>query len=229
MKYLASFIYLLGLVLSAEAQQLNLPNYDNKKKVRFGFTLGVTSNDFKISTSEQFRTIDSLKTISVIRFPGLTLGGIMCYKLNDKWELRTQPSLSLAQRNLEYTFTDETKNRKLRVESVYVEFPITIKYKTKRHRNVRFYTIAGFKYMYDFSSDINTTRSNSKPIVAIYPNTFHYEVGCGVDMYLPFFKFSPEIKLSQSIGNVMVKDDFIYTQSLKGLWSRIFMLSFHFE
>lgn len=202
------------------------------KKLHFGFTLGLNSNDFKMELSRDFLQIDTLQTISIRKFPGFILGGIADYnldKLGINLNLRLMPTLALAQRNISYKFVNAASNREVKIESVYLELPFLLKYRTERFGNYGFYTIAGVKYSYDLSSNINAPRSLADPIVAIYPNTFSYEVGFGFDIYFPFFKLSPEIKITNGITNALVKDDYVYTQSMNGLWSRIVNFSFNFE
>lgn len=222
-------LFIAGSGALLQAQQLNMPNYDSKKKIHFGFTLALNSNDFRLRMHENFLNIDTLQRVSIKRFPGFILGGIANWRINDNFDLRVLPSIAFAQRNISYTFVNPANNRTVKIESVYLEVPLLIKFKTKRFRNHRFYTIAGVKYSYDLASNIDANRSLADPVVAVYPNSLSYEVGCGLDIYFPYFKFSPEIKLTNSFTNVLVKDGYVYTEAFDGLWSRIFNFSFHFE
>lgn len=220
---------LLFLGKDLKAQQLNMPNYENRKRLRFGFTLALTSNDFKFRTADNFLAIDTLQNVGLTRFPGFVLGGIVDYKLSKHWHIRTHPSLALAQRNVRYTFTNEKFNREVEITSTYLELPILLKYRTRRFGNYGFYVVAGGMYSYDIGSDIDANRSLADPVVAVYPSTFSYEMGFGFEIYFPYFKFSPEIKITNSIHNVLVKDGFVFTEAFDGFWSRIINFSFHFE
>lgn len=206
-----------------------MPNYWSKKKIRFGFTLGLTSNDFKIRMSENFLNIDTLQSVDIKRFPGFILGGIVDYKMSKHLNLRLLPSLALGQRNVIYNFTKAENNREVKIESVYLEVPLLLKYRTRRFGNYGFYVVAGGKYSYDLASNIDANRSLADPVVAVVPHSFSYEIGFGFDIYFPYFKFSPEIKVTNSINNVLVKDGFVYTEAFDGFWSRIINFSFHFE
>lgn len=223
-------LFLVGCGTVLSAQQLNMPNYWNKKRIRFGFTLGLNSNDFKVRVDyDKFHSIDTLKSIGVKRFPGFLLGGIADYRINDNFNLRFLPSLALGQRNITYVFANSKSNREVKIESVYIDFPILLKYRTRRFGNYGFYVIGGGKFSIDLASNINANRSLSDPVVAVVPNSYSYELGFGLDIYFPYFKFSPEIKISNSINNVLVKDGFVYTETFNGFWSRIVNFSFHFE
>lgn len=217
----------MGNTLSA--QQLNMPNYWNKRKVRFGFTLGLNSNDFKVRMANEFLNIDTLQNIAIKRFPGFVLGGIVDYRINKHFNLRALPSLALGQRNVVYTFTNNKFNREVKIESVYLELPIHLKYRTRRFGNYGFYVVAGGKYSYDLGSNIDANRSLADPVVAVVPHSFSYELGFGFDIYFPYFKLSPEVKITNGLHNVLVKDGFVYTEAFDGFWSRIVNFSFHFE
>jgi hypothetical protein len=91
------------------------------------------------------------------------------------------------------------------------------------------YALAGFTYRFDFTSDADTDRSDTKPIVALYPNTLSYDVGIGLDIYYEFFKFSPEIKLSNGIGNQLVPDEFVYASSLGRVSPKLIQFSLIFQ
>jgi hypothetical protein len=56
------------------------------------------------------------------------------------------------------------------------------------------------------------------------------EYGAGIQFYLPYFIFSPEIKFSHGIGNVLLYNRSLQESTvLEKLLSRGFTLSFHFE
>jgi hypothetical protein len=66
-------------------------------------------------------------------------------------------------------------------------------------------------------------------IVKLKKNDLMGEVGFGLDFYLEYFKFSPQIKLSYGLLNLLSKDESVYTQSLNKLTTNGWMLSFTFE
>lgn len=223
-------LVLLWPVLHTQAQ--NLPQYDNRV-LHFGFSLFGTRQSLNLNTSPEFYAnpgTDTLLNIRQVPFSGFGLGAIVDLRIGQQFNLRSLgPQISFAQRNLLYEFKDKTKNKKAEIESVYLNFPVQIKYKSERHWNTRFYVIAGLCYTYDLTSEVDAPRSYADPVVALNKNMFSYEIGFGMDLYLPFFKLAPELKFSRSINNMLVKDDFIYTKSLSSLFPRTFTLSFHFE
>ena len=66
-------------------------------------------------------------------------------------------------------------------------------------------------------------------IVKLKQHDFMGEIGFGIDMYLPYFKFSPQIKLVHGLINLLSKDETVYTKSIKKLTTNGWILSFTFE
>lgn len=222
-------VALLCLVAGLELHaQENQPQYDNYT-IRFGFSVTGMNTNFQMKLADDFLKNDSIKTIKVIPFYGFGLGAIADLKLSKRWSLRTLPSINFAQRNIEYDFKDSTQFKSVEVESAYIDLPLLFKYKSQRHKNWRVYVIGGIKFTYDLASNIDAPRSLNDPIVALQPFSYSYEFGVGMDLFFPLFKLSPEIKFGQSINNVLVPDDYVYTKTLGGLFSRVVTFSFHFE
>lgn len=220
-------LLLISIFAFGAAAQERTPLYD-LQKIHFGFAIMGNQAKMRYTTSPDFLNLDTMKTIRSEAVPGFGVGGIMNVRISDYWDFRTQMNITFAQRNMYFTFNNNDI-KEVNIESTYLEIPLLLKYKSKRHRNVRFYAISGVTYRYDFASDIDTERSNTKPIVALYPNTFSYDVGCGLDFYFEFFKFSPEIKISNGITNALVPDPYFYASSLKSISPKLLQFSLLFE
>ena len=134
----------------------------------------------------------------------------------------------LTQRDINYAFNGGYSVTKP-VESIFAELPLLLKFKSTRHGNIRFYVIGGGKISYDFGSESLADRDPDKPFVAIVPWNYYYEFGCGLDMYFYFFKFSPEVKLSKGINNVLAPYDDVYSGSFSRLRSNMIYFSLNFE
>ncbi|MCB9252603.1 MAG: PorT family protein [Flavobacteriales bacterium] len=225
-------VLIVGLCYSlGSTAQMNDPLYDLNQKVHFGFSVIGTYGKLKLAQSPTFfdKENDTLNYISTTSFPGLGVGGIMNFHLNEDWDLRTMVIVQvMSQRNLTYHFKGNVTKTAL-LQSTYFELPLLLKYKSKRRKNFRFYVIGGAGYRYNFTNDADTERSETKPVVGLNANTFHYDVGFGFDLYYPYFKFSPEIKLSNDIFNALVKDNYIYTRALNGIYPKLIQFSLHFE
>ena len=217
---------LLICSMAIQAQELN-PLYD-RKPIRFGFGIMASTAKLKFTTNDNNLNYDSLKIIESVYYPGFGLGGVVNFRLADHWDLRTMLNIQFARRDMNYIFNKDVVKTP-EIESTYMELPLTFEYKSKRHKNIRMYVLGGATFRYDFSSDIETDRSDTKPIVALYPSTFSYDVGFGLDIYYDYFKFSPEVKLSNGLGNQLVPDNFIYASSLKRVSPKLLQFSLIFQ
>lgn len=212
--------------LWSHAQEMN-PLYD-RRPIRFGFGIIGNSATMKFAANDENLNYDSLKNIESVPYYGFGLGGLVNFRLADRWDLKTMLNIQFARRDLNYHFKNDVL-KTAELESTYMEIPLSFEYKSDRHKNIRLYLLGGVTYRFDFSSDIETDRSNTKPIVALYPNTMSYDVGVGLDIYFEYFKFSPELKLSNGIGNQMVPDEFIYSTSLKRISPKLIQFSLIFQ
>lgn len=230
-KVVALLFCLFLIPESTTAQvQLNNPMYDYNRKLHFGFTIGFNVGDLSHRYSQRYYGNPDILGVNNVRFAGLTLGAISNVHLTEHMDLRFIPSLILAQRNLSYDFTYRETPVEKEIESVLVDFPLTFKYKSVRHNNVRFYLIAGVKYSIDMASDAGTEPNPQNPIVALDRHNYAYEYGFGFDMYFEYFKFSPEIKISRGINNVLIRDsETVYSNIFQQLFSNFIFISFHFE
>jgi hypothetical protein len=215
-------------IAGAFSQAKNNPLYDYNKQIHFGFTVGTNIAGLNYELSDEFRRNDTLLGIEKQQFPGITLGAIANLHLGDHFDLRFLPTLALSERAVKYQFKDEPTVQK-NIESVLIEAPLTVKFKSVRHRNTRFYVIAGGKLSYDMASEASKEQNPFEPFLALEPRSFYYEFGFGFDFYFPFFKFSPEIKVSRGLTNILSEDRFVFSESFSSLKSSMIFISFHFE
>lgn len=225
---LAALSLFAFIPFSIDAQTKNNPLYDYNKKLHFGFSIGTNIAGFSHRFSDQFYKNDTLLSINKNHFPGLSLGAIANLHLGDHFDLRFIPSLILSERSIDYEFKDRPPVTKS-MESVFIEAPLTVKFKSERRNNVRFYVIGGGKLSYDMASEASTEQNPNDPFVALKPRSYYYEFGFGFDMYFPYFKFSPEIKISRGVSDVLSNDPFVYSNSFEFLRSNVIFISFHFE
>lgn len=224
-----AFLYLICLcsfsVFAQNTKVLNLPTYDYKQ-LHFGFSLGLNISDFRIT--RKYPVSDTIYVVETQREPGFNLGIVSNLRLGNNLDLRFIPALSFASRTLEYTVKNVNSKVLKSVESTYLDFPFSLKYKSERLNNGRAYLLAGAKVTYDMGSQANVKKDN-KDLIKLKAFDYHAEVGFGLDCYLEYFKFSPEIKVSYGLRNMLVKDNTIYSNSLEKLKSTVVLISFTFE
>lgn len=218
-------------------QSLNKPFYDYSRRVHFGFTIGMNYSRFQYEFSDKYynQPKDTVWKVKSMGYPGLTLGAVInlhpgSYSsfLREHFDIRLIPSLVLAQRRMVYTFSDGSTQFK-DVESAMIETPLLIKFKSDRLGNFRFYVIGGGNYGYDLSSNAKAAKDPANPKVAVFPSNYNYEFGTGLDLYFPYFKFSPEIKVSKGINNVLSPDPAFFTNIFSSFKSNFIYISLYFE
>lgn len=213
----------------------NLRNFDNQV-YHMGFVLGYNSSDFYLDRNvlEDFER-DSLLVLDVERRPGFNLGFVACLDVSPTFKLRFLPTLSFQERNLVFTYAidnDSTVQWNKQVESTFVEFPLVMKFRTERVKNFAAYCLVGGRFGLDMASnkDVqNTTASLKDQVVKIAKSDYGFEVGGGIDLFLEYFKFGIELKLSRGLKNVLIQENTQFSTPIDKLRTRIWSLSFTFE
>ena len=208
----------------------NLPLYD-KKKIHFGFTMGINTMDFRIKPIANISDLDSLYVLESQNQKGFNLGIVSNLRLSKAFDLRFLPRLVFSERIIEYSFIDGNRKTYMEtkpIESTFIDSPILIKYKSERYNNFRTYLLGGIKYGIDIASQKDIDDEGQK-LVKLKKNDLGIEIGFGMDFYLEYFKFSPQIKLTYGILNLLSEDETVYTKSVSKLTTNSWMLSFTFE
>lgn len=208
--------------------------YDDKS-LHFGFTLGFNAMDFIVTPSQQFLASDSLYPEVSLLNPGINIQIVTNARLSDHFDIRFLPGVSFGQRVLRYYENQVLVDDMQRLESSFLEFPLLLKFKGDRLNNVRPYIIGGFNYRYDLAAKKDwDDGEDAKPVyIRLRRPDLYYEMGAGMDFYLPYFKLSVELKLSNGMTNVLFPGAYPgkaeYYNAVEKLKSQIWVLSFHFE
>jgi hypothetical protein len=211
---------LLCIAHVSEAQKTrwvkkNNPNYDDRK-LTYGFLIGLHTTAYKIKYSEKFvnPAFDTLYAVEPTWSPGFSLGFIVNYRIADFFDLRLTPKVAFYEHRLRYMYTDEAPYDEV-VETTMVEFPILLKYKSARRGNIRMYMIGGVKPAIEASGkkDLENTQTE----LEVKGGNLSLDFGFGFDMYYPLFKFSPEIRFSKGIMNVLDNTNNKFGQPLQSV------------
>ena len=231
MKKVLSILIFVFVAQNSWAQRhtvpLNLPNYD-RKPVHFGFLLGINSMDFKITPKAiQADTLFILKSQDQ---KGFNLGIVSNFRLGRNTDLRFLPTLSFAERDINYTIEidGELEEIKKDIESTFIGFPVNFKFKSNRYNNGRAYVLTGLKYNIDLASQKDID-DEGQELIKLKKSDLMYEVGFGIDFYLEYFKFSPELKATFGLVDMLVNDESIYSSSIKKMLTRGFTVTLTFE
>ena len=224
------FVFLGFMLLPSIGQaQYNVMENDmrfRKRKIKFGIHMGFNMSNFRAFRSEEFITTDSLFAINAENGTGFNLGIISALYLHKNLELRFVPTLSFAERTLRYEFENSSPPQKL--ESIFIEFPIHIKFKSDPIKDFRIYVIAGMKYGLDLAS--KSEARNAENIVKLKRTDISVEYGVGFEINFPLFILVPEIKVSNGILDSHSRDPaLIFSTTIDQLKSRTFTFSLNFE
>jgi hypothetical protein len=242
------FVFVLVIAISANAQykkpvQLRYTEYDLGKRLRFGFSLGFNTMDFKIKNGNSVEVSsngnDTTQYFSDVSHlvPGFNVNAVSDFRLGDNIHLRFLPGYAFGQRNLNFFFPKDNLRYQLKIESSFIELPVSIKYSANRVSNVRPYLLVGGNYRIDLaaSKKITFIREGSTVKEWMYLNKYdvYYELGYGFDLYLETFKLSIEFKYSVGLFNVLSNKHSDgatnLTESIDKMNSRLFIVAFHFE
>ena len=218
---------LLLLVLSQGQAQVDRKSYNyleyKNKSYYFGISLGFNSSKHQLFHSKDFIGNPQIEGAQGAAGPGFNVHGIVNYKFGEYFDFRILPGFTFATRYLDFNNTNRRD-----IESIFVEVPFHVRYKSAPYKDKRAYVVAGINYSYDVASNSKTRQAET--LIRISPNDFQVEVGVGMQFFFPYFILSPEIKFSQGITNTLLFNDQIVEASvIEKLLSRVFTLSFHFE
>ncbi len=235
MKKLIILLLLLPSFLShAQKSAKNLSGYD-RKSVNFGFTIGVNTLNFVMHPDKSLNFSGDIYSVESMGGYGFHLGPISNFRLGRFFDFRALINLTFGERSIEYKIKDpdNTENplftQIVNMESIFIEAPLLIKYRAVRIDNYRPYLVAGVNPKFDLAA-----RKALKPEemgLKLKLNTldFYYEIGFGIDYYLPYFKLSTELKFALGNRNMLPQDGTSLTSVMDKMNSRMFVFSLHFE
>lgn len=217
--------------LAAQQGRKNLAAFDTKK-YHFGFALSGNRSDFNMALTPDYSFSDSLQAIINQPQAGFDLALVASWDATKNFHVRFLPGLSFQDRALEYRFEKdgEPDLKVRRTESVYLNFPLLLKLRTDRVGNFAAYALVGGKFSKDMQSQEETNQQLASDfILRLESGNSSIDLGAGVDIFLPFFKFSVEGKFELGSRNIMIQDDSRYSAPLQSLKTRSFILSLCFE
>ncbi|MER3497322.1 MAG: porin [Chitinophagaceae bacterium] len=213
-------------------REIYLPDHDSKPYY-FGITLGLNLSRFQTEHHTRFFEDDSAYVAEPTNNGGFQLGLLATGRLSPRFELRFNPQLIFAERNLFYKLKykdpyEETDSVTKKLESIITSFPIQIKFFSDRIGNFRVYMLGGVKADLDLAS--NARAKKAEDLVKIQKFDYGIEAGIGFNFYYQSFILSPEIKISNGLRNVHNRDkNLIYSSVLDRIRSRMIVFCVHLE
>ena len=198
------FLFFFSLNISSQNRDVVIykQNWD-KQDMFWGYYLGINKKDYKISY------INENTFITTEASAGFNVGLIGDLRLHKNINLRLEPGLSSNTKQLHFrnNSLNSPQDSIRDVNATYLRIPLLLKFSTDRLYNFRPYVLGGISYDYNFSSNQDNPDDNSDGEFRMKKNNFTYEIGIGVDLYLPYFIFSPSIRGVFAINNELVKDN----------------------
>lgn len=242
----------LAFLTETQAQQKRkvtyLQGYDDAP-YHFGFLLGFNMMGYNLNLKDGFQeedhtgdqlpqpTNDTYRINSVENKmgPGFSVGVVGDLRLGRYFNLRLLPTLTLgAYKTIEYRLNTGNTEKSVDRGAVFMEWPLHLKYRSKRYNNIGAYIISGLNYkMYLSGTKKHTHNGNVPALIQIGFNDVAFEIGAGYDFYNQWFKMGVELKGSFGLLNILKTDEiypeFLYNVPFKALKNNQLQLSFTFE
>lgn len=231
-RILTIFMLLLCCTLHAQEQKIQHRPYLDTRRLHYGFFVGLNMMDIELrnngyidpESGEQWYTdVDNYQ-------PGFSVGVIGELRLTKTLGLRFEPTIHFGQKHLSFHEQISGRDSTQNIKSTYIYLPLKLKVAAPRYNNFRPYVVAGV------APAIDLTAKKHNAILTERFDCF-IEVGMGCDIYLPFFKFIPELKFSFGLRDIIARDrsDLIdesllkFTNSIDRGRTRMITLAFYFE
>ncbi|WP_020604123.1 outer membrane beta-barrel protein [Spirosoma spitsbergense] len=197
---------LIGILVCSQASaqtsykyvRKHLERYDDKT-IHYGFFFAMPVTRFSVTYSPAFLTADSARRIYSPNRPAFRVGFVVNTFLDDRFDLRLTPSVSLFSREVQYDYPGGTSKTETR-ESTWIDFPLLLKYKSERRNNSRMYLLAGGTF--SIESNVRKKELTGASKLSTGTMDFAIEYGIGFEQFFEFFKFAPELRFSHGLVNL---------------------------
>ena len=215
------------LAMSQQKGEVHNPNYDNQRLVTYGFSIGFHNSNFVLNYSDDFvNKLDSVHSILPKTSIGFSLGFIINARVAEYLDVRVTPKVGFYEYELEYNYLNAPPRTEVE-ESTVVELPILAKYKSVRRKNTRMYIVGGITPGFE-ASGTNDLEENAD-LLQINRFNLYGEFGFGLDLYYPLFKFSPELRVSKGLINVLSDEKNDLSEGIDRLSTNVIALYLHFQ
>ncbi len=230
-------ILMLTCCLHAAAQLregLNKPDHDDRS-LHYDIVFGANRSHFNFTHHPVFMQQDSVMTIESINSSGVNLALLFNKRLGEHFNLRaTFADLTFKQRTFEYhltypdRFSGEDSITTKSVESIYVTFPVQIKFTSDRIHNFKVYMLAGVKAEYDMAANAGAKKAEN--LIKLKRWDYAVEAGLGFHLYYPGFVLMPELKIGWGLANLHSRDKNLkFSSAIDQVNSRTITFSLIFE
>ncbi|OCK50643.1 PorT protein [Chryseobacterium sp. CBo1] len=228
-----------------------LEDFD-QKKISWGFYLNGNMIDYKIVLDPRYGMYENHNLVSSKESTSFGAGLIAKFRLNDYLDVRVEPGLQFAQRQL--TFNTDTnaqyqdgsltnppfapialteKDRVREIKSTLVDIPVLLELHGERWYNSRPYVAAGVNYIVNLQSNSDSADDNLQQTFRSTTHNFAWSAEMGIQFYFNKFKLTPAIRGTFFMNNEMVSDNAAtppyWSAAVSTLQTRAIMFVLKFE
>ena len=232
--------YHFGFLLAFNDMMYTIKTVEDYQNIQYSPTPEI--DQYLIGTT--YNSIENIYVYNVEtrKEPGFTVGIIGSKRLGRYFDLRFIPSLSFGCRYLYYSIKLEYKEEYEKSEivslgtknhginTVFVEFPLNIKYRSKRYNNIGAYLMAGINPKIDLGS---RKKKNIESGLVTKRFDLASDIGVGFDFYNQWFKMGIEIKMSYGMLDIIEHTSShnapLFTTPIDKLSNKMFQISMLFE
>lgn len=192
----------------AEDAKIELKKTDKWKRfLNFGMFFGPTYSRMNVRLTDEFINGDPTQFNGIVSIvprtsPGIMIGAYSNFRLNDFFDIRfCINGFAGYEFGLDYNYLNGTTKSKI-VEASMLELPLLLKYRSQLRGLRGMYLIAGIK-----PSFLLTSRKNDLENVTVNTRDIEIDYGFGLDRFYDYFKFSPEIRFSHGLFNMLNKQE----------------------
>ena len=194
------------------------------QKFHFGYSIGINTTGFTIIPKDGYH-------LDLVQNPGININLITDYRIAKFLDIRFLPGIQFAQRDLTVTNKLTSETRTWPIESVYVDLPMILKYRSVRVNNYAPYLIVGISPRFDLTRAEIVGWKPATPMLKSFD--FYPELGVGVDFYLSMAKVAMELKFAVGMLDIFFgpsdPDFSLYVSGVDKIYSRMVILAFHVE
>jgi len=209
-------------VFGQKSKPMNLTTFDSME-AHLGYSVGINWMSYTLVPNNGM-------DLSIKQYPGININLVTNIRLAQYLDLRILPGIQFGQRDLFIKDNNTSEEWDAQIESVYIDFPILLKYSSQRVNNYAPYLIAGINPRFDLTGgEIEDWRSAQR-LVKVFD--FFPEIGVGIDFYLANVKMATELKFSIGLRNTFFPpppeaDYELYGRAIDQMLSRMVIFAIH--
>lgn len=228
-----------------------LEDFD-QKKVSWGFYLNGNRLDYKIVLDPRYGMYENHNLVHSKESYSFGAGLIAKFRLNDYLDVRVEPGLQFAQRQLTFNTDSNSmyqdgsltnppfvplvlteKDRVRDIKSTLVDVPVLLELHGERWYNSRPYVAAGVNYIVNLQSNSDSADDNLQQTFRSTTHNFAWSAEMGIQFYFNKFKLTPAIRGTFFMNNEMVSDNAAtppyWSAAVSTLQTRAIMFVLKFE